>query len=176
MRFDLVLTTFCDYFERENIRYAIIGGLAVHAWGRVRPTRDADFAVDAGAGEQVVRFAETLGFRTVYRGDAFSNHEHGDPVWGHVDFMYLAGRTADAVFSGAAVKELIPGRAMRVASAEHLAMMKALAIKNFPHRGLYEGEDIRILLQVPGVDRAAVRDYFERHGLLELFDAIEKSR
>ncbi len=39
-----------------------------------------------------------------------------------------------------------------------------------------EGEDIRTLLDVPGVDREAVRDYFERHGLLELYDAIEKSR
>jgi len=63
---------------------------------------------------------------------------------------------------------------MPVASPEHLAMMKALAMKNFPHRALYEGEDVRTLLLVPGVDREAVRDYFERHGLLELFDAIEK--
>lgn len=58
-------------------------------------------------------------------------------------------------------------------------MMKALSMKNFPHRSLYEGEDVRALLAVPGVDRAAVRaavrDYFERHGLLELYDAIEKA-
>ena len=63
---------------------------------------------------------------------------------------------------------------MPVASPEHLAMMKAQAMKNFPHRALYEGEDVRILLQVPGIDRDAVRDYFDRHGLLELFCAIEK--
>jgi hypothetical protein len=53
--------------------------------------------------------------------------------------------------------------------------MKAIAMKNFPHRALYEGEDIRTLLDVPGVDKAAVRDYFERHGLLGLFDAIDKA-
>jgi hypothetical protein len=64
---------------------------------------------------------------------------------------------------------------MPVASPEHLAMMKAVAMKSFPHRALYEGEDVRTLLKVPGVDREAVRDYFARHGLLELFDAIEKA-
>jgi hypothetical protein len=54
-------------------------------------------------------------------------------------------------------------------------MMKALAMKNFPHRALYEGEDVRTLLNLPGVDREAIRSYFARHGLEELFDAIETS-
>ena len=64
---------------------------------------------------------------------------------------------------------------MPVASPEHLSMMKAVAMKGFPHRALYEGEDVRTLLKVPGVDREAIRDYFARHGLLELFDAIERA-
>jgi hypothetical protein len=55
-------------------------------------------------------------------------------------------------------------------------MMKAMAMKNFPHRALFEGEDVRQLMSVPGVDREAVRDYYRRNGLLELFDAIEKAR
>lgn len=174
MQFERVLTTFADFFDRERIRHALIGGLAVHAWGRVRPTRDADFAVDWSDKERVVAFSQSLGFATRYASDAFSNHEHADPEWGHVDFMYLRGRTADDVFAAASGKEVVEGRLLPVASPEHLAMMKAIAMKNFPHRALYEGDDIRALLAVEGIDRQAVRDYFERHGLLELFDAIEK--
>lgn len=121
-------------------------------------------------------FAQSLGFTTRYASDAFSNHEHSDPDWGYVDFMYLRGRTADSVFAAASPKALLEGHPMPVASPEHLAMMKAVAMRDFPHRALYEGEDVRTLLKVPGIDREAVRDYFERHGLLELFDAIEKSR
>jgi methylmalonyl-CoA mutase cobalamin-binding subunit len=49
-------------------------------------------------------------------------------------------------------------------------------MKNDPHRALYEGEDVRALLNVPGVDRHTVRDFFARHGLLELFDVIDKAR
>ncbi|MGK2856611.1 MAG: hypothetical protein ACSLFQ_05335 [Thermoanaerobaculia bacterium] len=174
MQFERALDVFPAFFERERIRYALIGGLAVHAWGRTRPTRDADFAVESEASSGIVTFAESLGFNTAFLSAAFSNHEHPDVAWGHVDFMYLSGHTADSVFSNAVPKELLPGRPLPVASPEHLAMMKALAMKNFPHRALYEGDDVRVLLHVPGVDRAAIREYFERHGLLELFDAIEK--
>lgn len=176
MQFDRVLSTFAEFFERERIRFALIGGLAVHAWGRVRPTRDVDFAIDAERDESVQAFAESLGFVTVYASDAFSNHQHSEPAWGQVDFMYLRGRTADAVFGASTRKELVEGHPMPVASPEHLAMMKAVAMKSFPHRTLYEGEDVRTLLKVPGVDRDAIRDYFARHGLLELFDAIERTR
>ena len=175
MQFDRVLTTFPEFFERERIRYALIGGLAVHAWGRVRPTVDVDFAVDADRARDVQAFAESIGFATRYASDAFSNHEHTDPDWGSIDFMYLRGRTADAVFAATTRKALVEGHPMPVASPEHLAMMKAVAMKSFPHRALYEGEDVRTLLKVPGVDREAVRDYFARQGLLELFDAIEKT-
>lgn len=175
MQFERVLTTFGGYFDRENIPYSLIGGLAVHAWGRIRPTRDVDFAVDASRAAGIIAFTESPGFVTRYVSEAFSNHEHLDPEWGHVDFMYLAGRTADAVFSAVSVKEIVPGRPFPVASPEHLAMVKALAMKNFPHRALYEGEDVRVLLKLPGVDRAVIRDYFEKQGLLEQFDAIERS-
>ncbi len=176
MQFERVLTAFAELFERERIRYALIGGLAVHAWGRVRPTQDVDFAVAGDRSPEVVAFAESLGFVTRHTSQAFSNHEHADPDWGSVDFMYLRGRTADSVFAAASSKALVEGHPMPVASPEHLAMMKAVAMKSFPHRALYEGEDVRTLLNVPGVDREAVRDYFERQGLLELFDAIEKTR
>ncbi len=175
MQFDRVLTTFADFFQREDIRYALIGGLAVHAWGRVRPTRDVDFAVEASRAESVQAFADSSGFTTHHASAAFSNHEHPDPAWGFVDFMYLRGRTADSVFAAASPKELVEGHPMPVASPEHLAMMKSIAIKGSPRHALYEGEDVRTLLKAPGVDREAVRDYFARHGLLELFDAIEQA-
>jgi hypothetical protein len=55
-------------------------------------------------------------------------------------------------------------------------MMKALSMKNFPHRVLYEGDDVRVLLEAPGVDIDEVREYYSRQGLLGLFDVITKQR
>lgn len=176
MQFDAVLRTFANFFEKQEIRYAVIGGLAVYAWGRLRPTRDADFAVDGSNQDRIIAFAESLGYETLQVTAAFSNHVHTDQALGRVDFMFLDPATADKVFGAAVGKVIVDGVMSNVASPEHLAMMKALAMKNFPHRALFEGEDVRTLLNVPGMDREAVRDYYQRHGLLELFDAIEKTR
>ena len=55
-------------------------------------------------------------------------------------------------------------------------MMKALAMKNRPMRVLIDSPDVAFLLSLPETDRAAVRDYFAKQGLLELFDAIERHR
>ena len=52
--------------------------------------------------------------------------------------------------------------------------MKAVAIKWNPRRAFRDMSDIGLLLRVPGVDRAFIRDYFERKGMLDVFDEIEK--
>jgi hypothetical protein len=176
MQFDEVLRTFGDFFEREGIRYAVIGGLAMQAWGHSRLTKDVDFAVEAAERSRVVAFAEALGYETLYVSAAFSNHASNDPRLGRVDFMYVAGTTAERMFGASTMRRVVRDVDAPVVSPEHLAMMKAIAMKNFPHRALFEGEDVRILLNVPGVDRAAIRDYYASQGLLQLYDAIEKAR
>jgi hypothetical protein len=176
MEFERALSTWKEFFEREGIRYAVVGGLAVHAWGRSRLTKDVDFVVDFSSRDAVIAFAESLGYETLHASTAFSNHSHTDSALGRVDFMYAAGKTAERIFRAATVKPVVGDLSVPVASPEHLAMMKGMAMKQFPHRALYEGEDVRVLLNVPGVDREAVREYYRQHGLLDLFDAIEKAR
>jgi hypothetical protein len=50
-----------------------------------------------------------------------------------------------------------------------------VAMKNDPGRTFQEMADIRFLLQLPQVDRPEVRSYFERHGLGERYDDLEKT-
>lgn len=176
MEFERALATWQEFFEREGVRYAVVGGLAVHAWGRSRLTKDVDFVVDSSSRGAVIAFAESLGYETLHSSAAFSNHQHTDSALGRVNFMYAAGETAERIFRAATIKAVVGGLALPVASPEHLAMMKGIAMKQFPHRALYEGEDVRVLLNVPGVDREAVREYYRRHGLLDLFNAIENAR
>jgi len=59
---------------------------------------------------------------------------------------------------------------------EHLAMMKAMAMKDRPPRVLIDSPDVAFLLSLPETNREQVRDYFARHGLLDLFDAIDRHR
>ena len=46
---------------------ALIGGVALVAYGLSRTTLDLDFALDAASQEDVVQFLESLGYETVHR-------------------------------------------------------------------------------------------------------------
>jgi hypothetical protein len=174
MQFDEVLRTFSDFFQRESIRYAVAGGLAIHAWGRSRTTQDIDFAVDGRWQRRVIAFAESIGYATLHISEGYSNHEHPQETFGRVDLLYLYGTTADRVFEAAAHRMVAGTTEVPVPKPEHLIAMKVQAIKNAPRRVSIDVPDIEYLLTLPGIDRPTIRDYFEQAGLLRIFDVLEK--
>jgi hypothetical protein len=176
VQFDEVLRTWAEFFERENIRYAIIGGLAMQAWGRSRFTNDADIAVDRDSRNLVIARAEELGYETIHISEGYSNHLHPNRRFGRLDFMYLDRRSADRIFARTRHLPVAGDAVAAVAAPEHLAMMKVIAIKNNPARAGYEAEDIRLLMSLPDVDTESVREYFERHGMLDFWNAIRGAR
>jgi hypothetical protein len=174
MQFDQVLRMFAEFFERERIRYAVAGGLAVHAWGHSRGTHDIDFAVDGAARERVIAFAESIGYATKHVSTGYSNHEHPNEDFGYIDLMYVYGDTADRVFAEAARRLVAGDVEAPVPKPEHLIAMKVQAIKNAPRRVSIDVPDIEYLMRLPGVDRNAIRDYFDRAGLLRIYDVLQK--
>ena len=74
--FSKTLRLLLDFFLQQGIDYALIGGFALNAYGRTRQTDDIDFLLrDRDAGKTIA-FLESLGYRTLNRSAAFSNHEH----------------------------------------------------------------------------------------------------
>jgi hypothetical protein len=174
MQFEEVLRTFSEFFEREGIRYAVAGGLAIHAWGRSRMTQDIDFAVAGSGQRRVIAFAESIGYQTLYVSPGYSNHEHPQEAFGRIDLLYLYGSTAERIFDGASRLTIAGAFGGPVPKPEHLIAMKVQAIKNAPRRVSIDVPDIEYLLTLPGIDREAVRDYFDAAGLLRIFDVLEK--
>ena len=172
MRFDEVLRTFSGFFEREGVRYALAGGIAVRAWGHSRPTQDTDFVVGGVDQQRVIGFAESLGYLTTFRSEGYSNHRHPTESFGNVDFIYVYGDTAEQVFRGAVKREVFEVQ-VPVTKPEHLVAMKVTAMANSPHRVLIDAPDIAYLLTLPDIDRANAREQFARHGLLRIFDELE---
>ena len=175
MRFDEVLRTWSSFLEAEGIRYALAGGNALVAWGHHRPTHDADFAVDGTHRERIVAHAESLGYQTTFASEGYSNHHHPDHDFGHVDFLYLYDTTAETLLVDAPRMRTM-GLELPVLRPEHLIAMKVRAMKQRPMRVLIDAPDIAYLLGLPGIDRERVREYFSRHGLLKIYDELEKER
>jgi hypothetical protein len=157
-------------------RSAVAGGVALAAYGNPRLTLDLDVVTEAAAQLALVAALEAAGYSTLYRSSGFSNHLHADREWGRLDIIYVDAATADKLF--AALRE-VPGpggRTIRVPRPEHLIAMKVHAIGNAPDRALQDLADIAFLLALPGVDRAAVRGYFESAGLLSEWEDVNRGR
>jgi Uncharacterised nucleotidyltransferase len=172
MDFGVMLPVLVEGFEREGIRFAVIGGLAVAAYGHDRTTLDADFLVDLDSQDRAVALLEGLGYETLHRSNAFSNHLHADVTKGRVDLMYVRRPTADEIFARCELRSLPRDLVAPIASPEHIAAMKAFALAENPGR-FRDLEDVLYLLRRPGVDRDEIRRQFERRGLGERYRELE---
>lgn len=175
MNFSTVLEVVSAFLEEHGYRYALIGGVALAAYGLPRTTQDLDLVVASTAQPDLIRFLETRGYKTLHKSSGYSNHAHPDPAWGRVDFVYVGGETSDKLFDSCRDLRGPGDLTVPVPKPEHLAALKVLAMKNNSARELQDLADVRFLLTLPGIDRIEVRDYFERHGLKDRFDGLEKT-
>ena len=101
MNLRTVIENLIRYFSRGRNRFRGYRGLrAQRLYGYVRATQDVDFLVRGKDQEKIFQFLETLGYETFYRSKGFSNHLHQLAVLGRIDFVYVAGETADLIFAG----------------------------------------------------------------------------
>jgi hypothetical protein len=164
------------FLARQEHRFAVAGGVALAAYGHPRLTLDLDIVTDAAAQPALVTFLETEGYRTLFRSTGFSNHRHPDRRRGRIDIVYVQGTTADRLFGGLRALPGPGGRTIPVPRPEHLIAMKVQAMKNAPERTWQEMVDIGYLLTLETCDRDAVRQYFERAGLMERWREFDPRR
>lgn len=165
MDFARVIRSLSECLAARGERFVVIGGVALAACGMPRLTLDLDLAVAASAQDGLVAWLEASGYQTLHRSTGYSNHLHADPERGRVDVVYLRGETARRIFAAA---RTVPGpgdTSIAIPCPEHLAALKAFAIRNDRSRRLQELADISFLLTLPGVDRAEIEDSFRRYGL-----------
>jgi hypothetical protein len=168
---DLVAETLRD----AGYRLAVIGGVALSAYGHPRLTIDLDIVTDAAAQDTVVRLMETQGFLTLHRSVGYSNHRHTDRDRGRVDFMYVRGETAERIFTSAREHPGPGGRPIQVPKPEHLIAMKVQAMKESPERTWQDMVDVAFLLRLDGVDQGEARGYFVRAGLEEQWNELARA-
>jgi hypothetical protein len=162
------------FLTPQGFPMAVIGGVALAAYGNPRMTLDLDIVTEAAAQDGVVGFMESRGFETLHRSTGYSNHRHPDRARGRVDFMYVSGATSQRLFAD--VRELAGpgGQLMPVPGPEHLIAMKVQAIRDAPERTWQDMVDVGYLLRVPEVDREEARGYFARAGLEEKWRELER--
>jgi hypothetical protein len=175
MDFAAVYELVAGFLDARGARVAVVGGLALHGHGVTRTTLDLDLVCEAEVQAPLIEFLASQGYETLHRSPGFSNHLHAQPELGRLDIVYVDAATARPLFEGSQPRLTLGRRTALVPRAEHLIAMKLQAIKNDPRRELQDLADIQALLRLPGVNTSEVRGHFERAGLLDRYDAIQRS-
>jgi hypothetical protein len=161
------------FFEERGEPFAVVGGLALLAYGAPRATFDVDLLAPRRVRDDLVAFLEARGFATLSVLAGFSNHQHPEPALGRVDVVYVGGPTADAVFAGCVDRTIAPGVVVPVPRPEHLVAMKVQAFAK--DRTRYSDlADLQFLLSLPGLDQDQARSYFESAGFSDYYEQLRR--
>jgi hypothetical protein len=155
--FARVFDRLAGLLDQRGQPYAVVGALALHAWGHSRATFDLDLVTTSAAQAELVALLQALGYETLHVSPGYSSHQHAAADWGGVDVVYVDGQTAGLLFPACPRGLVLGGREAPVPRAEHLAAMKVQAMRNHPSRILPDLADVQYLLRLDGTDRAEVR-------------------
>ncbi len=170
-----VLRVVSEACSRAGTRWAVIGGLALNAYGYARATLDFDVVGEERFRRALTDLLRAGGFEVLNDVEGFTNLLHPDVQLGRLDVMWLDGETAERVFGKVRRLERPGGPDVPVPSPEHLVAMKVRAIQAQPTRVFRDGADLQHLLRQPGLDDNEVRGYFDRAGLRDLYDRLRAS-
>ena len=170
------LIAIADEAEQAQLRFLVIGGLAVVSYGHARSTVDADFAIprrDLAAWKELL---SKFGYTVRHEQNAFSQFSPPFHNMWPVDLLLLNDGTFDKLAQAARLNS-VAGKPRPVPCALHLIAMKLHAAKHGPadRRDQDIGDIVELIrlehLYVNAEDFLAVcRDY----GTEELQNEIRK--
>jgi hypothetical protein len=157
----------------SELRFLVIGGLAVIAHGYPRHTMDLDY---------LVRRSDRDAWRNLLAGHNYEpTHEHENFTqftsragWIDLDLMFVNDSTFEAMFAASELKSLGTSKA-RFPSLQHLIALKLHVIKqNIPHRVLGDMDDVINLLLANQVDvrQENWRQLFLKYATLDVYEKI----
>lgn len=179
MNFEIVLDSIVTEFNKEKIRYALIGGFAMGALGIPRSTIDVDFLVAQKdlVGADAVMTA--LGYKRVHRTENVSQYISPLKIFGEVDFLHAFRNISLKMLDRATDEKIFKGKLkVKVLRAEDIIGLKLQAMANDPERSAREYADIESLARhsCRELDWDLLEEYFSLFNLNEEFERIGKYR
>ncbi len=157
-------------FQKYRIRYALIGGFALHAAGYTRATQDIDILVRKEDGAKVKRIMESFGYKAVHESEDVSNYVGKIKPLGQVDFIHAHRQYARQMLEQAKDAEILNRRfKVKVVRPEDIIGLKVQSSSNQPERYHQDMADIEHLIR-------ANRDQLEMNLLREYFDLFDRGR
>lgn len=163
MEFKRVLELILKDFQKENIRYAVIGGFALGALGVPRATIDLDFLVSSDDLGKITRIMARHGYECHYKSENVSQYISALKIFGEIDFLHAFRDISKKMLERALERDVFEGKLkLKVLRAEDIIGLKVQALANNPERFNRELLDIEALMERygPELDWRLLEEYF----------------
>ncbi len=177
MDFERVLRGLLPAFERDGIRYALIGGFALGALGVPRATADLDFLVNRDDLDRLHSILISCGYVRAFGSENVSQYGNRDDEWGAVDFLHAWRPVSLAMLQRAIVKPVFRGTLQaKVLQPEDVIGLKIQAMVNDPLRRAKETADIEAVTGAYGarLDWHRLSEYYDLFGLRSEWEELRK--
>jgi hypothetical protein len=162
---------------RRELRFLVIGGLAVNHYGYSRDTSDLDVFISQNDRAAWMELLASLGYTDYTDGGNFIQYTAPARNAWPVDLMQVLERTFAPIFAASqpanffGVNSLVP-------SLEHLLALKLHALKNTRmDRFLKDFLDVENLIRINKLEITAanIRELFNKYGTDELYEKVSRS-
>ncbi len=163
MDFEKVLTFLLENFKKYGIRYALMGGFALHAAGYSRATQDIDILILKEDMPKVKKLLLAIGYTVLHESEDIVNFKSALKDLGQVDFLLAHRSYTKNMLKRARECDILQGQfKVRVITPEDIIGLKVQASANDPGRGARDKADIEELLRrhADKLDLKLLREYF----------------
>jgi len=177
MDFEKVLGLLLKDFEKEDVRYSMIGGFGLGALGIMRATMDLDFLVDHKDLGKIREIMNKYEYNCVYESENVSQYVSELKVFGEIDFLHAFRNKSLAMLDRAKTVAVFGGRLkIRVLMPEDIIGLKLQALVNDRTRENKELADIEEVLSHLGseLDWEMIEDYFELFQKGDVFKSFKE--
>lgn len=163
--------------RERQLRFLIIGGLAINHYGYSRDTSDLDLFISRNDRASWQDLLSGLGYSEYHDGGSFIQYRPPANTAWPVDLMLVQEKTFAGIFDESREANLY-GQNTRVPSLEHLLALKIHSLKNTQaHRYLKDFLDVENLIQLNRLDIKSpnIRELFVKYGSDDLYEKISRS-
>lgn len=175
MDFEHVLSFLLEHFKTHNIRYALMGGLALHASGYSRATLDIDILIHKEDMPKIKELLLNLGYELIHESEDISNFRGLLQELGQIDFLHAHRTYAQNMLKRAKEYAILKDRfKVKVLVPEDIIGLKIQSSVNDPKREAHDWADIEQLLlrHHKELDVKLLREYFALFDLEHKLDHL----
>ena len=177
-----ILRIVCRRFDENRVPVAVIGAMALTAYGMPRFTADIDLLTHDKHRVDALRILKELGYNCFQEADSFAQFDSEMGVYGKIDLLFVATPEGERILERRTIAPDFMMGDYPVVQPDDYIILKLMAIANNPDRALGDAADILTVLkfsragQITNVfqpiDRSRIMTFADRFGMTTRMESL----